>query len=213
MTRKLGLGVAVILMLLMLAPAGAVSAGVHSRSTGACRSWVHTKSPNGGTSANVLNGVVAISGSNAWAVGDYFVGAETVTLTEHWNGKSWSGVPSPNVGVGDSLFGVYAVSASNVWAAGGYFNGTAGRTLIEHWNGKSWSVVSSPNIGTGSNEVTSIRGTSSKNIWAVGDAVTSYPTSRTVIMHWDGGHWRIVPSPSVGKGTNILSAVRPLSRV
>src|SRR5712692_9741886 len=195
----------------MLAPAGVVSAAAQSASAGACKSWVHLTSPNVGTGDNNFNGVAAVSARNAWAVGEYFVGASTVTLIEHWNGKSWSVISSPNVGTGDVLYGVYAVSATDVWAAGSYFNGTAGQTLIEHWNGKSWSVVSSPNVGTGTNELFSVRGTSSHSIWAVGVTVTSYPTSRTLILHWGGRHWRVVPSPSVGTGTNILSAVRPLS--
>lgn len=211
MARKLGFYVAPILIVLIMAPAGMAQAGARSAPAGACRSWVHKASPNVGTGDNNLYGVAAISASNAWAVGGYFVGASTVTLIEHWNGKSWSVVSSPNVGTGDLLYGVYAVSAADVWAAGSYFNGTAGQTLIEHWNGKFWSVVSSPNVGIGTNELFAIRGASSHSIWAVGDTVTSYPTSRTLILHWSGGHWRVVPSPSVGTGTNILSAVRPLS--
>src|SRR5712692_12001493 len=117
----------------MLAPAGVVSAAAQSASAGACKSWVHLTSPNVGTGDNNFNGVAAVSARNAWAVGEYFVGASTVTL-------------------------------------------------IEHWNGKSWSVISSPNVGTGTNELFAVRGTSSHNIWAAGLTVTSYPTSRTLIL-------------------------------
>src|SRR6185437_10669976 len=118
---------------------------------------------------------------------------------------------SPNKGTGDALGAVYAVSASDVWAAGSYYNGTAGRTLIEHFNGKSWSVVTSPNVGALSNEITALRGTSANDIWAVGDAVTSYPTTKTVILHWNGHRWRLVTSPSVPDKPNFLTAVRPVS--
>ena len=96
---------------------------------------------NAGTGDNDLYGVAAISAGNVWAVGEYFVGVNTRTLIEHWNGKSWKIVPSPNLGTVIRSTRVYAVSAANVWAAGSYYNGTAGRTLIEHWNGKSWKVV------------------------------------------------------------------------
>src|SRR5260370_40942937 len=98
MARKLGLNVASILLLIILAPAGVVWAGVHSRSPTVCRSWAHKTSPNGGTGDNVLNGGVATSASNAWAVGGYFGGAETGTLIGHWDGNSWSAGSSPNVG-------------------------------------------------------------------------------------------------------------------
>src|SRR5260370_17824098 len=97
MARKLGLNVASILLLIILAPAGVVWAGVHSRSPTVCRSWAHKTSPNGGTGDNVLNGVVATSANNPWAVGEYFVGADTVTLIEHSNRHSRSSHSYPNL--------------------------------------------------------------------------------------------------------------------
>jgi hypothetical protein len=214
MVRRLGFGVAAVLSALMLTSAGVAVAGTPDRSAalvGACTNWVQQKSQNRGSGENFFNGVVAISPTDAWAVGGYFVGASTVTLTEHWNGKSWSMVKSPNVDTGDQLYSVYAVSATNIWAAGSSYNGVAGQTLIEHWNGKSWSVVPSPNVGAGTNELFSIRGTSANGIWAVGDTVTNYPTAQTLIEHWTGKHWRVTPSPSGGKFLNVLNAVRPLS--
>ena len=92
-----------------------------------------------------------------------------------------------------------------------YYNGTAGRTLIEHWNGKAWKVVPSPNVGARTNEIFSVRGTSGHDIWAAGEAFTGYPTSRTLILHWNGRRWRVAASPSVPSEPNSLSAVRPLS--
>lgn len=54
-------------------------------------SWSTLASPNpGGTSAttyNALNGVIAKSATNAWAVGGYTKGT---TLVLRWNGTSWS---------------------------------------------------------------------------------------------------------------------------
>ena len=213
--RKLGMYAApALIMLVMLAtsPAGATTAAASAGAApGTCRSWVHQTSPNTGSGDNNLFGVGATSARNAWAVGEDFVGVNTTTLIEHWNGKSWRVFTSPNKGTGDALGAVYAVSASDVWAAGSYYNGTAGRTLIEHFNGKSWSVVTSPNVGALSNEITALRGTSANDIWAVGDAVTSYPTTKTVILHWNGHRWRLVTSPSVPDKPNFLTAVRPVS--
>src|ERR1700691_1619145 len=202
---------AAVLTALAMTPAGAGVAAASSTSSGGCDNWVHTASPNAGTGDDDLYGVAAISARDAWAVGEYFVGVNIETLIEHWNGKSWRIVPSPNVDTGDLLKAVYAVSATDVWAAGSYFNGTAGRTLIEHWNGVSWSVIPSPNLGSGSNELSSVRGTSARDIWAAGDAITSYPVGRTVILHWNGRRWRVAPSPSEPGDANLLTAVRPLS--
>ena len=209
--RKLGLYVAPAVLVLAMSPAAASAAPASGSSPGACTKWVHQASPSPGSGDDNLYGVTATSASNAWAVGGFFVGVNTDTLIEHWNGASWKKVPSPDKGEGDELTAVYAPSANNAWAVGNYSNGTAGRNLIEHWNGKKWSVIPSPSVGTGSNGLQAIRGTSASDIWAVGSAVTSYPSTVTVILHWNGQHWRVVTSPSVAGRPNFLNGVRPLS--
>jgi hypothetical protein len=88
--------------------------------------------------------VSADSSTDAWAVGDYCVsscggpGAVLDTLTLHWNGSSWSQIPSPSPSTTgrNLLFGASAISTTNAWAVGSNPNGT---TLILHWNGASWS--------------------------------------------------------------------------
>jgi hypothetical protein len=63
---------------------------------------------------SVLLGIAAISANNLWAVG------ETVgkTLTEHWDGKSWSVIASPSPGRINILFSVTALSDGTVAAVG-----------------------------------------------------------------------------------------------
>jgi hypothetical protein len=42
---------------------------------------------------NSLAGVLAVSGSNAWAVGDYFPVPEdepVYAMLQHWNGSRWA---------------------------------------------------------------------------------------------------------------------------
>jgi hypothetical protein len=60
--------------------------------------WSVVTSPNPGSAYSILNGVAAISGSSAWAVGVYSNSHfNSHTLTEHWNGSAWSVVTSPDV--------------------------------------------------------------------------------------------------------------------
>ena len=60
--------------------------------------WSIVMSPNPGSSESMLNGVVGISGSSAWAVGSYSNNNfSSQTLTEYWNGRLWSVLNSPNV--------------------------------------------------------------------------------------------------------------------
>jgi hypothetical protein len=99
-------------------------------------------SPSEGT---ILTGVTATSATNAWAVGS--TGAQK-TVTEHWNGKSWTRVASPSPGTYDQLWAVTASSASNAWAVGMSQNTKDAKelhTLILHWNGKHWVNFQSAN--------------------------------------------------------------------
>jgi hypothetical protein len=64
-----------------------------------------------------LQAVAALSATDAWAVGT--IGGKT--LTEHWNGKIWTRVPSPSPAravAGNVLTSVATISASDAWAAG-----------------------------------------------------------------------------------------------
>lgn len=98
--------------------------------------WSVVPSPNpwGGrqNSNDRLDGVAAVSASDVWAVGTYFNGVNDHTLTVHWDGSSWSYVPSANANENiNYLSSVAATSASNVWAVGEYFNGSQLQTLTE----------------------------------------------------------------------------------
>ena len=57
-------------------------------------------------------------------------------LTIHWDGSSWTIVPSASSG---TLNGVAAVASNDVWAVGSIVVGSD-QTLIEHWNGSQWQV-------------------------------------------------------------------------
>jgi hypothetical protein len=118
--------------------------------------WSVVPSPSPGNGQINLFGVTAIAPNDAWAVG-FFVEAlngdrPQKTLTEHWDGTSWTVVPSPNVGgpdtqtVSNQLRGVIAVSANDVWAFGDtdHFETSKITNLVLHWNGTAWSIVPSP---------------------------------------------------------------------
>src|SRR5258708_18490295 len=72
---------------------------------------------------NFLEGVSAVSGSDAWAVGSYddnTTGASK-TLVLHWNGTTWSKIESPNPSSSFSYLYVYdATWAGDGWGVGHY---------------------------------------------------------------------------------------------
>ena len=171
--------------------------------------WTIDPSPNPRTN-NRLNSVVAISSTDAWAVGYYFDYAVTPdqSFALHWNGAAWLQVETPNVNSTGYLNGIAAISSDDVWAVGYYYPGTAGQTLIMHWDGISWSVVASPNR-VGYNELTAVTAISSDNVWAVG---YSRGDHATLVERWDGIQWSIVPSPPVSFSVDyILTAISAVS--
>ncbi len=179
-----------------------------------CAAWNVVASPNPvlGTQFIYLSGVAAVSANDVWAVGNYFNGFLSQTLTEHWDGSVWTIVSSPNIGSRfNHLNGVTAVSANDIWAVGYYGNGvTASQTLIEHWDGSAWNIVPSPNIAAGSNVLNGIAAVSANDIWAVGDYYNA-ATYQTLIEHWDGSAWNTVPGPDAGAIHTDLTGIAVVS--
>jgi len=155
-------------------------------------SWTRVSSPDAAGSVNVLYGVTAISADDAWAVGfTKTADGDEKTLTMHWDGSTWTIVPSPSPGGDAGLQGVSAASASDIWAVG-VANPTSCshcETLAMHWDGSTWTVVPTPNPSSTYLNillgVAVINGDGS-DVWAVG--TTDYAS--TLITHWDGSSWR-----------------------
>jgi len=177
-------------------------------------SWNIVPSPSvSGSSQNTLTSVAVVSANDVWAVG-YYLESNWRTLTVHWDGSTWSIIPSPNVGpYGNYLYSVAVRAANDVWAVGSTNNG--GNTLVLHWDGTSWSTVPSPSIPDWTNALNSVTIVSADDIWAVGVATSTYyisdgdpiTSSQTLIEHWNGSVWSIVPSPNPGDGNNYYGTI------
>ena len=126
--------------------------------------------PSPQVSGGSLAGAAAIADNDIWAVGGISTPSGQQTLAEHFNGTSWSVVPTPSPTSNSFFSGVAAAASKDVWAVG--------NSLIEHWNGSSWSVVPSP-TGTRLNGVAA---PASNNAWAVGYETNS---GNAVVEHWD----------------------------
>jgi len=141
-------------------------------------SWTSTEMPAMGTIGSPVNALAGINDHDMWGVGDWDDGGENFqTLAWHWNGTSWTIVPSPDnggaEGSGDdtALFGAAAINTNNVWGVGTYYNGSASafQTYMMQWNGTAWTTVPSPNAGTGNNILNGAGNVpTTDNIWAVG---------------------------------------------
>jgi hypothetical protein len=130
--------------------------------------------------------------------------------------SAWSIVPSGNEDGSNWLRAVAASAADDAWAVGWYIPSEGGpdETLAVHWDGTTWSVEDTPNAGANGDQLFGVAAVSSSEAWAVGSAAgppTTY-TSSTVIEHWTGSAWTVVPSPNPSRdplyGTNQLYDVK-----
>jgi hypothetical protein len=177
-----------------------MKSGMASSTTGAlsCGSWSVVPSLNVKTHPTYLYGVTATSAKDVWAVGGYNNSSHAnQTLIEHWDGTSWSIVPSPKTG--SYLLAVKAISGKNVWAVGASSSGT----LIERWDGTSWNIVPSPNPLPQNGVLYGVAAVSASDIWAVGFYTNSSNVDQTLIEHWNGSSWSIVPSPNTGSSDSL----------
>jgi len=150
------------------------------------------------TSSATLTGVVDLSAANAWAIA---AGGGSQGLA-HWNGTAWSFATFPDANFSPSAGqAISASSASDVWVVGSTFNATtfAGIPEAEHFNGTSWSTVPLAQPG-GSATIGAVTAISPTNAWAAGEATggTAPVGGGTLIEHWNGASWSVVPSPAPG---------------
>jgi hypothetical protein len=177
--------------------------------------WKVVPSPNVDGTENLFNGVAAVSPTQAWAVGSSvdpsFSGR---TLTQRWDGRSWTIVPSPNpseTGVGSNLLDVAARSARDVWAVGNVDTGDfVMGTLTEHWKGMRWRAVGSPTAPEGA-LLDAVSVDRAGRAWAVGWRQRG-DVLQPLAMRWKGARWRAVAAPSFPGVTADFADVAALGR-
>ena len=197
---------------------GQVAAGVASQTVIARWDgirWAVVESPNTSASKpNVVSGVTCVAAAQCWAVG-WAGGFAFETLTARWDGTSWTKVPSPNATAAADHFlrDVTCVSATDCWAVGQDHAGNARQHLIERWNGGGWSIVPSPTRSADhDHDLASVTCLSASDCWAVGHELTTGVAFQTLVQHFDGADWSIVPSPNTSADMhNALASVTCLS--
>jgi hypothetical protein len=165
--------------------------------------WSSVTSPNvylassNTSTSNVLNAVSCVSTNDCWSVGDYNLANATgnKSLAEHWDGKAWSIVSTPNLtGEDNQLNSVSCVSVSDCWVVGGT-SGYDSPMVFEHWNGTSWQLKYYPdNVETG--DLEGVTCTSTSNCWAVGNLDESNFSLNSLVMKWNGSIWASVSTPN-----------------
>ena len=177
-------------------------------------SWSVVSSPNVSNKDNRLHSVSANASDDIWAVGtlhDPSTGAYS-TLTQHWNGTSWSIVSSPNPGTqNNSFYGVTTLSNGDAWAVGTRDDGSSpSYSLLAFWNSssQSWSALSNPpSPGSEQNVLWGIAPVSSTYLWAVGSKRNISSSTATFTAYYRASTWHGTGSPNQGSTDNELRAV------
>ncbi len=171
--------------------------------------WMVVPSPDMGALGSALLGVTAISSTDVWAVGEFSTSSTANgarTLIEHFDGTTWSIVPSPNPSTqGDNLTAVAALGPDNVWAVGYYENNgqSALLPLVLHFDGTKWSMVTAGLGAAAGTVLHGISAFSANDIWAVGEA--GFGTNRE--LHWDGMRWSVASASFTSGGQESLGGV------
>lgn len=162
------------------------------------RAWRTVPSPDRPSGGSFLNAVVALSASDAWAVGlSRSLGGPARTLIMHWDGRRWAIMASPNAGPGDNLLvSVAAASAGDAWAVGYRDARGVYRSLVEHWDGDRWTVVRLPRLGGPGNGLNAVDAAASGVVWAVGGSARARGPSQPLVLRLDGRSWSSVPAPA-----------------
>ncbi|MBF6613969.1 MAG: S-layer homology domain-containing protein [Chloroflexi bacterium] len=175
--------------------------------------WQVVPSPNTEPSdINALYSVAVITSDDVWAFGSFDRNSINKILVERWDGTQWSIMPVPNINIDTILFASVALGSNDIWVVGGDFTGTRNETFTMHWDGVQWSIVPSPSPGQTDNVFYGVTALASNDVWAAGYAFTTGGLPRTLIEHWDGSAWQVVPSPNMlNKGNTLegMGAIAP----
>jgi hypothetical protein len=163
----------------------------------------------------VFEAVAALASNDVWAVGwdrDYSVSSRPVSsLVAHYNGSTWTRVPSPNPRTRNTLYAVHALSATNVWAVGVAQNVSSGiedDSLMMRWNGTTWTRVTTPEAEPGSGDkLLAVAAVSASSIWGIG--YYNSPTSGLIeplLLHWNGSAVTKDPAPDLTTSAILFGA-------
>ncbi|MBO2448427.1 hypothetical protein J4573_15100 [Actinomadura barringtoniae] len=147
----------------------------------------------------LLEGVSAVSGKEAWAVG---LGKDGTGRTAHLSGAKWvkGSLPGGRPVVPRA---VEARTPNEAWVVGSTGGIAGNRAAAWRWNGKAWAAVPVRTGSGGNSELMAISSRSSEDAWAVGSAAPA----RQLLMRWNGKAWKSVNGPDLHGESTLADVV------
>ncbi|HXJ63970.1 MAG TPA: N-acetylmuramoyl-L-alanine amidase [Actinomycetota bacterium] len=187
--------------------------------------WKSVSGPNPGIHGSGLQAVDALAPDDAWAGGFSCLSAAcgpnggfgSRTLMEHWDGSSWTAVPTPSPGTAlNEIRAVDAVAPDDVWAAGLWSDRDRWlrHGLVLHWDGTAWRQVPIPFLN-GETHLDGISASAPDDAWAVGESCpgpcSGLAHSTAVLLHWDGEKFSRVKPAVIGSDRSGLDGILAVS--
>jgi hypothetical protein len=155
--------------------------------------WVKASMPSPAKSLH-YDSIVALSSTDAWAVGATGRWRHAVPISAHWDGHTWTSVPFPSAEDG-SLSSVVAVGPDDVWAVGDYSGGSQPARghrpvgherlpLVGHFNGSTWTLSDMPTGRADKTYLGDAVAIGTDDVWAGGSTGKA-----ALLSHWDGFSW------------------------
>jgi hypothetical protein len=167
--------------------------------------WSVVNAVDAGVNGNQLYAVKALATNNVYTVGQQAgAGFPNQALIEHWDGKSWSVVSSPNDASASALpLGVTA-TASSLTVVGQQETDTAPYTsYVAAGAPTRLSIQATPNAGAGENDLFAVTTSADGSTWAVGwDIDPTTDNHDPLVLQGVNGVWSLVPSPSFPAGSD-----------
>src|SRR5439155_13866460 len=111
----------------------------------------------------------------------------------------------------NSFYAAAAFARNDVWAAGSRYDGIDDRPLAEHFDGSRWAIVTVPTPGAGAAYLRAVGGVSGTDVWAAGYQTTQSGAQQSLIEHYDGVAWTIIPSANPASLAVYLSSIVALA--
>ena len=151
----------------------------------------------------------AALGGEVWMAGTGTNGCcYSDSVTYYWDGTTWNLLPEIT-GRSLSISGAAVIGPGAAWVVGTrtYCNSCPTETIIMRGSPTTLDRVPSPNRGTVSG-LNGVAVASANDAWSVGYSKNpSSGLNETLVEHWDGTVWTIIPSPNISGIHNFLSGV------
>ena len=157
--------------------------------------WTSVPVPEpAGNELTFFGDVDGTSGSDVWIAGASYTDSQQ-PLVEHFDGSSWTIVPSPPTGDDYAYVrGLDVRTSSDVWMVGDSLGPAPNyeeHPLIQHRSGEIWTAHNARG-----GEPWGVAALSPSDVWVVGNQPSARGVYMTMIEHWNGMSWSLVPSAS-----------------